>query len=241
MLVFIFKIFFFFIFFIFSHHNYSKVWLWFLPLLRLPTLVMIVFLTGMIFVSILSLVASLTLNATFFNPFIAPILGLLAYVWKNWRWSVEARCLQLKMLIINVSQEKSETSNIDIIEETNIIKFDEKGEAMISKELYKTIRKKVLNLNHLLFQLFRRMIFVGLYSFCLLVIMILARDSAKSGIVQIISGILGLLLPFVFDSIFAEPHLSQKTNEEAAMKQKLEHLLKTTRLHNNTILVEMVI
>ena len=62
--------------------------------------------------------------------------------------------------------------------------------------------------------------------------MILARDSAKSEIVQIISGILGLLIPFVFDSILTEPHLSQKTNEEAAMKQKLEHLLKATRLPN---------
>ena len=127
---------------------------------------------------------SLTLNAEFFNPFIAPILGLSAYVWKNWRWSMEAKCLQLKTLIINVSQEKSETSNIDIVEEKNIIKFDEKGEAMIPKEFYKTIREKVLNLNHLLFHFFRRMIFVVLYSFCLLVIMILARDSAKSEIVQ---------------------------------------------------------
>ena len=240
LLIFTLKILQFFYIFIFSHHKYFSNWQkFFLPFLRPPTLVMIIFLTGMIFIFVLSLVASLTLNAEFFSPFIAPIFGLLAYVWKNWKWSVEAKCLRLKTLIINVSQEKSQTSNIDIVEETNIIKFDEKGEAMIPKELYKTIQKEVLNLDHILFHFFRRMIFVVLYSFCLLAIMILARDSAVSGIVQIISGILGVLIPFVFDSIFAEPHLSQRNSEEAAMKQKLEHLLKTTKLHNNTILVEM--
>ena len=42
----------------------------------------------------------------------------------------------------------------------NIIQFDKHGEAMISKELYKTISKKFFYLDHLLFYFFRRVIFL---------------------------------------------------------------------------------
>ena len=111
---------------------------------------------------------------------------------------------------------------------------------MISKELYKTIcsNKSVLDLDHLLFYFFRRVVFVCLYSVCLLVVMILARHSRVSDTLQFISGILGILLPFVFDSIFAE-HESQSNSEKAAMRQKLKHILKVKKQENSTILVEL--
>ena len=124
--------------------------------------------------------------------------------------------------------------------EKPIIKIDQCGEAMISKELYETIIQSVLPLDRLLFYFFRRMIFVGLYSVCILVIMTVAQKSGVSGSVQIISGILGILIPFVFDSIFAEHYLSQRTSQEKAIRQKLQHILKTTRLNKNTVLVELV-
>ena len=119
----------------------------------------------------------------------------------------------------------------------NIIKFDKHGEAIISKKLYKTISQTISHLDRLLFYFFRRVLFVGLYAICMLMVMILARDSGVSGIVQIVSGILGVLVPFVFDSIFAEHHLSQRISEEAAMKQKLKHILKVKEQKNKTILV----
>ena len=346
---------------------------------RLLTLVMSAFLTCMIFISVLFLVVSLALNAEFFSPYIAPILAVILYFIKNWRWSVEAKCVQLKMLTIEISEEglddemqnsdkssknkstckdrflkvicpcfpccclpcngnvdqdnsslvnagqNSSTANADqgnwcslkcsclcpgrntdhgnsrsvnpeqmgFVENANqgnsssvnseemslvgnadqgnsssvnpeqccsgkcsclpcdqnkdqdndeksIIKIDQCGEAMISKELYETITQSVLPLDRLLFNFFRRVIFVGLYSVCMLIIMTVAQKSGVSGSVQIISGILGILIPFVFDSIFAEHHLSQRITQEKAIKQKLQHILKTTRIDKNTVLVELV-
>ena len=88
-------------------------------LLRFPIFVISIFFTGMAFISVLSLVASLTLNAELLNPFIAPILSVVAYFWKNWRWSVEAKCVQLKTLIIEVSQEKVAAKDQENQDETN--------------------------------------------------------------------------------------------------------------------------
>ena len=280
------------LFFILSHHDCFKSWLkyLFIAILRFVTFLIIIFLSGMISISVLSFVAGLILNAEFFNPFIVLILAVAAYFLKSWRWSVEAKCLHVKTLIIEISIDEvakdkiSPQNNVqegasanedqltckdhfldflcsgpscwrklfscttstvrawdeDGNEKKNIIKFDQHGEAMISKELYKTIcsKKSVLDLDHLLFYFFRRAVFVCLYSVCLLTVMILARHSRVSDTLQFISSILGILLPFVFDSIFAE-HESQSTSEEAAMRQKLKHILKVKKQENNTILVEL--
>jgi hypothetical protein len=75
--------------------------------LRCATLLNIGFFTGMIFMFVLSTVVGLTLNAGYFNPFIAPIVTLIVYFWKNWKFSVEANCLQLKTSIIEVCKEKA--------------------------------------------------------------------------------------------------------------------------------------
>ncbi len=92
--------------FIWPHHDVKRIIRG--VLLRLPVFVISIFLTGMIFISVLSLVASSTLNAEYFIPFIAPVITVTAYFWKNWRWSVEAQCVQLKTLIIEVSRKKVE-------------------------------------------------------------------------------------------------------------------------------------
>ena len=110
---------------------------------------------------------------------------------------------------------------------------------MIRKELYELICDKVLRLDQLLFYFFRRVAFVGLYAFCMLTVMILARDSGVSGIVQFINAILGVLIPLVFDTVFAEKHLVQRISEETAMRQKLEHILEVKGHENNTILVNI--
>ena len=298
----------FFVFFIWPHHSGVKVLQKVIFPLRLLTLLIFVFLTGMVFISVLFSVVSLALNAEFFSPFIAPILAVIVYFLKNWRWSVEAKCVLLKKLIIEVSKEKVASQNNEVnllthkstkskstckdqlveflcpclqdniktkndkaVDEEgsslidqnssssqtsdgynvpsskdlegnkrkNIIKFDKHGEAIISKKLYKTISQNFRHLDRLLFYFFRRVLFVGLYAICMLMVMILARDSGVSGIVQIVSGILGVLVPFVFDSIFAEHHLSQRISEEVGMRQKLKHILKVKEQENNTILVEL--
>ena len=75
-------------------------------------------------------------------------------------------------------------------EKENIIKFDKHGEAMILKAIYETICQSVLRLDHELFYFFRRVLFVGLYAFGMLTVMILARESGVSGIIQVISAYL---------------------------------------------------
>ena len=94
-------------------------------LLRLPVFVISFFFTGMAFISVLSLVARLTLNAELLNPFIAPILSVVAYFWKNWRWSVEAKCFQLKTLITEVSRDKVAATK----DQQNQDKTDRNGDA----------------------------------------------------------------------------------------------------------------
>jgi hypothetical protein len=74
--------------------------------IRLLTFANIVFFTGMILIFALSLIVGLTLNGEYFGPFLAPIFTLIVYFWKNWKLSVEAKCLQLKTSIIEVCKEK---------------------------------------------------------------------------------------------------------------------------------------
>ena len=305
--------------------------------LRLASFILFVFLIGMTSIFILSVLVTLTLNAEFFNPFLVPVLTLLGYFWKNWTSSVEAKCLHLKTLVIQVSLDKvkdhddeqnsckdcaratynngptakdrylkflcphlscisckggtespevalelkevkkvgsSGPANTDVdsfstkkpetagynentrgkiteatgdsgslpsnSEEENIIKFDEYGEAMISKKIYKTIRKHVLHFDQVLFYFVRRVIFVGLYGFGMLTVMVLVRESAASGIVQVISAVFAALIPFIFDTMFGDNHSSQIASEEMAMRQKLKHILKVKMQENNTILIQLV-
>ena len=309
--------------------------------LRLASFILFVFLIGMTSIFILSVIVTLTLNAEFFNPFLVPVLTLLGYFWKNWTSSVEAKCLHLKTLVIQVSLDKvkdhddeqnsckdcanatynngptakvgilkflrshfpcisckcgtespavslelkevkklgsSGSANTDVesfstkkpettgyiehtrgkiteattditgdsgslpsnSEEENIIKFDEYGEAMISKKIYKKIKKHVLHLDQVLFYFVRRVIFVGLYGFGMLTVMVLARESAASGIVQVISAVFAALIPLIFGTMFGDNHSSQIASEEIAMRQKLEHILKVKIQENNTILIQLV-
>ena len=75
--------------------------------IRLLTFANIVFFTGMIPIFALSIVVGLTLNAEYFSPFVVPILTLIVYFWKNWKFSVEAKYLRLKTLINEVCKEKA--------------------------------------------------------------------------------------------------------------------------------------
>ena len=121
------------------------------------------------------------------------------------------------------------------------MKFDKHGEAMISKELYEKVSKEILPLEHLLFYFFRRVIFVVLYAFVMFTVLISARDSGVSESVQIIGAIAGAVIPLVFDTIFADLHLSQRTSKNMATKERLEHILKVNkRGKNNTIVVELL-
>ena len=323
------------LFFVWPHQLGFKV-----PL-RLASFILIVFLIGMTSMFILSVITTLTLNAEFFNPFLVPVLTLLGYFWKNWTSSVEAKCLDLKTLVIQVCLDKvkdhddeqnsckdcasatynnGSTAKVGILkflrphfpcisckggtespevalelkevkklgssgpantdvdsfstkkpetagynentrgkiteattdttgnsgslpsnsEEENIIKFDEYGEAMISKKIYKTIKKHVLHFDQVLFYFVRRVIFVGIYGFGMLTVMVLVRESGASGIVQVISAVFAALIPFIFDTIFSDNHSSQIASEEIAMRQRLEHILKVKMQENNTILIQLV-
>ncbi len=119
------------IFFIWPHHRNAKCLQKVLCPLRFLTLVVSVFFTGMIFVLALSIVVGLTLNAEYFSPFIAPILTLMIYCWNNWKYSVEAKSLQLKTSIIEVCKEKAratenEQNSPNIGTTSNIENFEEK-------------------------------------------------------------------------------------------------------------------
>jgi hypothetical protein len=96
---------------------------YFLIPIKILTLFNIVFFTGMTLIFALFTVVGLTLNAEYFSPFIAPIATLLAYFFQNWKFSVEAKYLQLKTSIINVCKKKGppkEDENISANPITNI-------------------------------------------------------------------------------------------------------------------------
>ena len=118
----------------------------------------------------------------------------------------------------------------------------EHGETIISEmsELYENVRKEILPLDHMLFYFFRRVIFVGLYAFVMFTILILGRESGISGSVQVISGIAGALIPFLFYTNFADSSLSEKMSRIMATKEKLEHILKVKKRENNIISVELI-
>ena len=294
------------LFFIWPHKCGPKVFL------RLSNFILFVFLIGMTFIFILSVIVTLILNVEIFSPFVVPVLTVLGYFWKNWTSSVERKCLDLKTLVIQVSLEKvkgqvpisgndqenisrepisgndgaSATNNnrstgmVQILEslchclpctespeiteemetqenvkqvempgssysrleKVNIIKFDKYGEAMISKEVYKTISKRVLHLDRLLFYFVRRVLVVGLYAFGMLMVMILARESEVSGIMQVVSAIFAGVIPFILDAMYGDYHLSQiRINcDEVAMRQRLEHILNVKMHEDNTILIHLV-
>jgi hypothetical protein len=356
--------------------------------IRLPTLGVSIFFAGMILVVTVAIVVGFALNAEYFGPFVVPIVTLITYVWKNWKFSVEGEYLELKTSIIKICKEKAPpredenisakhtannnelsradrvcdflcfcprdtskdphtwesfknlclcwtkcteqdgggngcsqhptseridmsnsntwsrssrttksgkensesaplvsnekgkkyskfgkcsksgsmsndnnddsndtTTNTDTNQpstsgngenaelasiDENIIKFDEHGEAMISKELYEKVSNEILPLDHLLFYFFRRVIFICLYAFVMFTVMILARDSGVSESVQAINAIVGVLIPFIFDTIFADHHSPQKTCVNMATREKLEHILKVDKRENKTIFVELI-
>ena len=106
---------------------------------------------------------------------------------------------------------------------------------MIAKKLYNEISKQFLPVEHLLIFFFRRIIFVFVYSLALILVMILGRDSGIPETVQVISAIAGALIPFIFDTIFADHHLTQRNANNLAMKDKLWHILKAKRFENNIV------
>ena len=59
-----------------------------------------------------------------------------------------------------------------------------------------------------------------------LTVMILARESGVSGILQVISAIFAGLIPFIFGGMLGLQHFSQIsiTCEEMAIRQKFEHI-----------------
>ncbi|XP_028400980.1 uncharacterized protein LOC114524065 isoform X2 [Dendronephthya gigantea] len=290
--------------------------------IRLLTLTVIIFLSGSILFFGITMTVGLILNGEFFNPFFAPVVTLIAFVWKNWQLLVEAPCLQLKTLIIRVCKKKAEKINFGIAnnettagtsppnqpkttadnqtetssnnvtshkiensldeihsisdrgsdvpggsssrgspgdeidaaekkyrEKKNrekkyrAIKFDERtGEAMISKKLYKEVSEldQILPLGDLLFHFFRRVLFVCIYAWAMLIVLILGEESGISGSIRAISSIVAFLLPFIFNTIYADNVATQKDSTNMATTEKLEHILKIKKRENDMIFVELV-
>jgi hypothetical protein len=140
----------------------------------------------------------------------------------------------------NGRNKKADTDKNSKVDNGLVIKFDKHGEAMISIELYKKVEKEILRLDQLVFYFFRRMILVGVYILGFIIVMVVVRESGLSESVQLISAIAGALILFVFDTMFAEHHISQKNSRNAATREKLEHILKVNKYENNTIFVEVI-
>ncbi|XP_028413917.1 uncharacterized protein LOC114536764 [Dendronephthya gigantea] len=126
-------------------------------------------------------------------------------------------------------------------EQNRAIKFDERtGEAMISRKLYEEVSKIVLPLGDLLFHFFRRVIFVCIYAWILFLVLLLAMESGVSGSIRAIGAIAAILLPFIFDTIYADNKKAQKASTNMATTKILEHILKIKKHENNMIVVELV-
>ncbi|XP_028400987.1 uncharacterized protein LOC114524071 [Dendronephthya gigantea] len=182
---------------------------------------------------------------------------LIVFFWRSWQFSVEAQCLRLKTTIINVCKDKAKnivvnngpnaggttSSTEDHADEDEIlaIKFEEKtGEAMVSKKLYEDISKIILPLDYLLFRFFRRVVFVSLYAVIMFMVLSLSRKTGLSAGAQALSAIVGILIPFIFDTIYADNHKAQRNSINIATKAQVGHLLKVHKRENNIIRVELV-
>ena len=108
-------------------------------------------------------------------------------------------------------------------------------------KLFENISKEIFPLEHLLFYFFRRVLFVFLYAFMMFTVMILTRESGVSESSQVITAIVGALIPFIFDTIYADQHETQRKAMNEATKEKLKHILKANKDENNNIVVELIL
>ena len=72
------------------------------------------------------------------------------------------------------------------------------------------------------------------------IVMILVQETGVSGSVQAISAIVAILIPFVFDTIYADHHSAQKYSKNMAMKERLLNILKVSGSENNLIVFEVL-
>ena len=125
----------------------SKVFKKLFTIVRLLTLAAIIFVTVSLLIFVISIIVGVILNGEFFNPFIAPVVTLLVFFWKNWKFSVEAQCLLLKTLIIDVCKEKNRSVGAD--EGNNNAPKPNDGKTSSDNEATSNIAFYVLNeVNH---------------------------------------------------------------------------------------------
>jgi hypothetical protein len=97
-------------------HSFDCSWSCFGQVLKIPlrvvNLVNIGFCTGMILMFALVIVVGFSLNAEYFNPFVASFLSLVLFFWKNWKVTVEGRFLELKTSTIEICEKKADDESV---------------------------------------------------------------------------------------------------------------------------------
>ena len=171
------------------------------------------------------------LNGSIFSPYIVPTLNFVVYSWKNWKWCVETKYLQLKTTIYDICEEYSQQNNPEQnFSPEQVSRKDypvNVQNGTVSKALYNKIRKEVLPYNKVLFYYSVR-IFFFVINFCLIVfvMMYLAQKSDIDVPAQIMSTIVISTFPLIFDTIWAKHSSETKKVYCKKLKLKLRGIMK---------------
>ena len=194
------------------------------------------------------LIIGLYLNGSFFSPIVVPIGILVVYSWKNWRSFVETKHLQLKTVIyecceeyyekkISEKKEESDTytpTTSSSTTERNDVESGESSntgysvnvkEGTVSKALYHKIREHKLPYNEVLFYFSMRMVLIANFCLIVFVMMSLAQKSNIAVPVQIMSTIAVSTFPLIFNMIWADYSLEQKSVNHKKLKQEINSII----------------
>ena len=188
------------------------------------------------------LVSGLYVNGGFYTVYFVPISTIVLYSWTNWKFSVEAKYLELNTKIYKVCKEgitqpvhvtrsegtPGETAQSSAETDSNRrfkIKLHENGEPVIPKPLYEIVREKFLPYDDVLVHYFGSLIFVLIFAYLLYIFMSLAQASGVSSSVQIISAMAATSLPFLVNVIWKKNNEEQEKANNLALKYKLKHVL----------------
>ena len=239
---------------------------------------LLVFLSSIIALSLtffvnilLYLIIGLYLNGSYFSPVVVPILILLVYSWRNWRF-VETKYLQLKTTIYECCEEYYEKKSSEKKNENEESKRDTSipttsasittrnhqeseettedlnrsypvniKEGTVSKALYDKIRDHRLPYNEVLFYFFIRMYFVAIFCLIVFLMMSLAQKSDINVPVQIMSTIAVSTFPLIFETIWADHSSEQKNVNRKKLKRDLNSIMNMDVKHDNIVTVQLML
>ncbi|CAB4011447.1 Hypothetical predicted protein [Paramuricea clavata] len=185
--------------------------------------------------------AAIYLNGEFFGPIAVPVIGLVVYLWKYWKFFIEIKYLVLKTNTYEVCKELWENNEAPVQNpEGNLEVFTVNvKDGKILKTLYNKIREKILPYDKVLFYFFARMVFVATFFLILYAMMSSTQKSNISSSAQIISSLIVSTFPLFFDAIWDEGTLVKKYVGNTEQKQMIREIISLKGKTGDTITISM--